>query len=144
MFAAFVSTVLGAAVPEEREQNSWTEGVAIWVAVLVVSLVGAWNDWHKDKQFHKLNARKDVLDIKVVRDGVETLIISTDIVVGDVVLLDTGDKVAADMYMVESFGLTADESSLTGRLIQFARDKVRVIVGYDLDLKLVKEVARRL
>lgn len=114
MFAAFVSTVLGAAVPEEREQNSWTEGVAIWVAVLVVSLVGAWNDWHKDKQFHKLNAQKDVLDIKIVRNGVETLVVSTEIVVGDVVLLDTGDKVAADMYMVESFGLTADESSLTG------------------------------
>lgn len=36
-----VSTVLGAAVPAEREQNAWTEGVAIWVAVFVVSLVGA-------------------------------------------------------------------------------------------------------
>lgn len=35
-----VSTVLGAAVPAEREQNAWTEGVAIWVAVFVVSLVG--------------------------------------------------------------------------------------------------------
>jgi predicted aconitase len=35
-----VSTVLGVAVPEEREHNAWTEGVAIWVAVFVVSLVG--------------------------------------------------------------------------------------------------------
>ena len=35
-----VSTVLGVAIPEEREQSSWTEGVAIWVAVVVVSLVG--------------------------------------------------------------------------------------------------------
>lgn len=35
-----VSTVLGAAVPESRRQNEWTEGVAIWIAVIVVSCVG--------------------------------------------------------------------------------------------------------
>ena len=35
-----VSTVLGAAIKEEREQSAWTEGVAIWVAVIVVSGVG--------------------------------------------------------------------------------------------------------
>lgn len=37
---AQVSTVLGVAMPEERAQGGWTEGVAIWVAVIVVSLVG--------------------------------------------------------------------------------------------------------
>ena len=35
-----VSTVIGAAIKEEREEAGWTEGVAIWVAVLVVSFVG--------------------------------------------------------------------------------------------------------
>lgn len=69
MAAALVSTVLGVAIPEEREQHAWSEGVAIWVAVLVVSLVGAGNDWHKDRQFQKLNAQKDVIEIKVVRGG---------------------------------------------------------------------------
>lgn len=38
-----VSTVLGVAIKEEREQKAWTEGVAIWVAVIVVSLVGERN-----------------------------------------------------------------------------------------------------
>ena len=38
-----VSTVLGVAIKEEREQNAWSEGVAIWVAVIVVSLVGEHN-----------------------------------------------------------------------------------------------------
>lgn len=38
-----VSTVLGVAIKEEREQNAWSEGVAIWVAVIVVSLVGELN-----------------------------------------------------------------------------------------------------
>lgn len=45
MFSAFlhalqVSTVLGSAIPEEREKNGWVEGVAIWIAVLVVIGVG--------------------------------------------------------------------------------------------------------
>lgn len=114
MAAALVSTVLGAAVPQEREQNSWTEGVAIWVAVLVVSLVGAGNDWHKDKKFQSLNAQKDIIDVKVVRGGVEGLVKNTEVVVGDLVLLDTGDKVIADMYVIETHGLSIDESSLTG------------------------------
>lgn len=39
--AALISTVLGVAIPEEREHQAWTEGIAIWVAILVVTLVAA-------------------------------------------------------------------------------------------------------
>ncbi len=37
-----VSTVLGVAIPEERQESGWVEGVAIWVAIAVVVLVGGW------------------------------------------------------------------------------------------------------
>ncbi len=37
--AATISTIIGVAVPEEREEKAWTEGIAIWVAVLIVTLV---------------------------------------------------------------------------------------------------------
>ena len=114
MAAALVSTILGVAVPQEREDNAWTEGVAIWIAVLVVSLVGAGNDWHKDRQFQKLNAQKDVIEIKVIRAGKQVLVLNTELVVGDLMMLDTGDKVVADAYTTEVFGLTLDEASLTG------------------------------
>ena len=114
MAAALVSTILGVAVPSERADNAWTEGVAIWIAVLVVSLVGAGNDWHKDRQFQKLNAQKDVIEIKVIRGGKQILVLNTDLVVGDLMMLDTGDKVVADGYTLEVHGLTLDEASLTG------------------------------
>lgn len=114
MAAALVSTILGAAVPSQREENAWSEGIAIWVAVLVVSLVGAGNDWHKDRQFKKLNAQKDIIDVKVVRDGQNMIIKNTQVLVGDIMLLDAGDKVVADGYVTQSFGLTLDEASLTG------------------------------
>ncbi|KAG2453047.1 hypothetical protein HYH02_002382 [Chlamydomonas schloesseri] len=112
--AAAVSTILGAAIPEEREKSAWVEGVAIWVAVLIVTLVGAGNDYSKDLQFRKLNAQKDRIEIKVVRGGQQILVPNTDLVVGDVMLLDTGDKVVADAIVIDSQGLTMDEASLTG------------------------------
>ena len=56
--------MLGVAIKEEREQAAWSEGVAIWVAVLVVSLVASGNDYQKDMQFRKLNAQKEVVEIK--------------------------------------------------------------------------------
>eukprot|EP00891_Asterochloris_glomerata_P004702 jgi/Astpho2/4702/fgenesh1_pg.00067_%23_185_t len=114
ILAALVSTILGAVIAEARRQAEWTEGVAIWIAVAVVSLVGAGNDYQKDIQFRKLNAKKDELQIKVVRDAKEVLIPNTDLVVGDLVLLVTGDKIVADGLCVESHGLVADEASLTG------------------------------
>jgi Ca2+-transporting ATPase len=84
------------------------------VAVLVVSLVASGNDYQKDLQFRKLNAQKERVEIKVVRGGVEQLVLNTDLVVGDIVRLITGDKVAADGVLLASQGLVIDEASLTG------------------------------
>ncbi|GLI62465.1 hypothetical protein VaNZ11_005095 [Volvox africanus] len=112
--AAAVSTILGSAIPEEREKRHWIEGIAIWVAVIIVTLVGAGNDYSKDLQFRKLNAQKDKIQIKVIRGGEQVLVENTDLVVGDVVFLDTGDKVVADALVLDSQGLTMDEASLTG------------------------------
>jgi P-type Ca2+ transporter type 2C len=114
MVAALVSTILGVAIPEEREDSAYTEGIAIWVAVLIVSLVGAGNDWNKDRQFQKLNRQKDIIQVKVVRGGKQQLVANTDILVGDLMQLETGDKIIADGYTTEVHGLTLDEASLTG------------------------------
>ena len=67
-----------------------------------------------DKQFHKLNAQKDDIELKVVRGGQTLLVGNHDVVVGDVMLLDTGDKIIADGYVIEAHMLVVDEASLTG------------------------------
>ena len=85
-----VSTILGAAITEEREEKAYIDGIAIWGAVCIVIAVGAGNDYHKELQFRKLNAAKDILQTKVVRGGVQMVVPSTELVVGDLVLLDTG------------------------------------------------------
>ena len=75
---------------------------------------GALNDFQKDKQFRKLNDIKDTIEIKTLRGGQMQMVTNHDLVVGDVVILDAGDKVVADMIMFESHGLIIDEASLTG------------------------------
>ncbi len=68
------------------------------------------NDWQKDRQFHALNAEAGVVEVKAVRGGHECLVVNEDVVVGDVLLLDTGDRVAADGLAFEAHGLTIDEA----------------------------------
>ncbi len=76
--------------------------------------VSAVQDWHKNRQFAKLNKQNNAIDIKVIRDGHEQVIPNTHVLVGDVLLLEAGDKVVADGVYVHGYDLVIDESSLTG------------------------------
>ena len=75
---------------------------------------GAGNDYQKDKQFRKLNEKKDLLDVKMIRGGSQILVPNPQIVVGDVIILQTGDKITADGIVIESNNMVVDEASLTG------------------------------
>ena len=80
----------------ERSAYGWLEGVAILFAVFVVVMVGAVNDYQKEKQFRELNAKKDDVQITVLRDGKTTKVSTFNLVVGDIVLLSTGDITPTD------------------------------------------------
>ena len=77
---------------DPEDQYQWIEGVAILLAVIVIVLVTAGNDYGKEKQFRKLQD-KVKLDhkVSVVRAGRMVQIPSTDLVVGDVCLLKYGN-----------------------------------------------------
>uniref|UniRef100_A0A1D2A822 Calcium-transporting ATPase n=2 Tax=Auxenochlorella protothecoides TaxID=3075 RepID=A0A1D2A822_AUXPR len=112
--AAVICTVIGSAVESARNKHAYVEGIAIAASVFIVSIVGALTDWQKDRQMQVLNARKSVIEIKVLRGGHQCLCLNTEVVVGDIVLLHTGDKLVADGYCLESNALVIDEASLTG------------------------------
>ena len=63
-----------------------------------VACAGAVNDYQKDLQFKKLNAQKDIIEVKVLRNGEDQLIGNEEVAVGDILLLDTGDKVCIDQH----------------------------------------------
>ena len=118
--AALASLIIGLAVPtkylpeDERDGNSWIEGVSILGTVVIVVLVTAFNEWEQQKQFRELEKVKNNFKVKVLRGGVETQIETNDVLVGDVVILDTGDQVPADGIFIHGFDLAIDESSMTG------------------------------
>lgn len=91
----------------------WVEGVAIIVAVIIVVVVGAANDYSKERQFARLNAKKEDRDVVVIRDGTQRMISICDLLVGDIISLATGDVVPADSVLVNG-EVECDESALTG------------------------------
>jgi hypothetical protein len=58
------------------------------------------NDYQKDLQFRKLNAQKDVIDVKVIRGGKTAVIKNSEIVVGDILMLDTGGPLLLLLVML--------------------------------------------
>ncbi|GJC99206.1 calcium-transporting ATPase [Colletotrichum higginsianum] len=100
--------------PEEGQPVDWVEGVAIVVAILIVTLVGSLNDWQKERAFVKLNAKKEDREVKVIRSGKSFMINVAEILVGDVIHLEPGDLVPVDGIFISGHDLKCDESSATG------------------------------
>ncbi|KAI9775470.1 MAG: hypothetical protein M1839_001087 [Geoglossum umbratile] len=92
----------------------WVEGVAIMAAVIIVVVVGAANDWQKERQFVKLNKKKEDRFVKVIRSGKPREISVYDLLVGDVMILEPGDLVPADGIFIGGHNVKCDESSATG------------------------------
>ncbi|KAG0739123.1 hypothetical protein G6F57_011787 [Rhizopus arrhizus] len=92
----------------------WVEGVAIIVAILLVVLVGSVNDYQKEKQFRKLNAKKEDRVVKATRESMVIQISVHDIQVGDILHLEPGDIVPVDGIFIEGHNLKCDESAATG------------------------------
>ncbi|CEI92331.1 Putative Calcium-translocating P-type ATPase, PMCA-type [Rhizopus microsporus] len=90
----------------------WVEGVAIIVAILLVVLVGSVNDYQKEKQFRKLNAKKE--DRVATRESMVIMISVHDIQVGDILHLEPGDIAPVDGIFIEGHNLKCDESAATG------------------------------
>jgi Ca2+-transporting ATPase len=98
----------------EGARIEWVEGVAIVVAIAVVSLVGALNDWQKERQFQKLNRKKEDRLVKVVRSGKPCSISIEELLVGDLLMLEQGDVIPVDGIFVDGHNVSCDESSATG------------------------------
>lgn len=93
----------------------WVEGVAIIAAVVIVVVVSAANDYQKERQFARLNAKKEDREVVVVRGGKKRMVSIYDLVVGDVIGLETGDVVPVDLVLI-SGAVECDELPLTGEL----------------------------
>ncbi len=93
--------------------GEFTDGLIMLVFVLFVSGIEFFQEHKTDKALDALNTLS-ALNVEVIRDGQKTIIDSRDVVVGDIVLLNEGDKIPADGKILESQGFGVNESALTG------------------------------
>lgn len=94
-------------------QSEWYEPVGTVIAILLVNFVSAKTGVSNDNAYRKLKASQKKDTAKVIRNGALTVIEADDIVVGDVVVLQSGDKVLADGILVDG-ELSVDNSALNG------------------------------
>lgn len=90
------------------------EPVGIFIAILLATGMAFVFEWKADREFAVLNKVNDDEPVEVVRDGNVKRVPKRDVVVGDVVILNTGEEVPADAVLLESTAMQIDESSLTG------------------------------
>ncbi|CAG8457426.1 10486_t:CDS:10 [Diversispora eburnea] len=100
--------------PEGEPRVGWVEGAAILAAVAAVVFTNAINDYQKEKQFRKLNSKKEDRNVKLIRNGKEQEISVHEINVGDILLLEPGEIVAVDGVYLSGHNLKCDESTATG------------------------------
>ncbi len=90
------------------------EPVGIFIAILLATGLAFYFELKADKEFALLNQVNDDEPVQVVRNGNATQIPKKDVVVGDTVILNTGEEVPADGELLEAVSLNIDESTLTG------------------------------
>ena len=90
------------------------EPIGIFIAIILATGLAFIFEQKADKEFTLLNQVNDEEPVQVIRNGNATQISKKEVVVGDIVLLNTGEEIPADGELVEAVMLNIDESSLTG------------------------------
>ena len=98
-----------------EDNIDYLDGISIIIAIVVVVMVGSITNYKKEMKFHSLNDfEKKAAKYNVIRNGMNQYVISDELLVGDLVKINYGEILPADMILIEGNGLKIDESSLTG------------------------------
>ena len=108
LVAAVVSLILAFV------KQDFLETVGIIAAVVLATTVGFYFERDAARKFDVLTQLGEEQPVKVIRDGRVQEIARRDVVVGDIVMVETGDEIPADGRLLEAIDLQVDESSLTG------------------------------
>lgn len=111
LIAAFLSLIISFV------HNEYAETIGIFCAIFLATGVAFWFEMDANRKFDLLNKVNDETLVKVIRNGNIGEIPRKDVVVGDIVLLETGEEIPADGELFEAVSLQVDESVLTGELM---------------------------
>ncbi len=112
-------------------KESYLDSIIILLIVFINAILGYLEEEKADKAIASLK-KMQTTKVKVKRNGQVKYINSEKLVVGDIVLLEAGDKVSADARIIESNSLKVDESSLTGESVSVSKDSE--VIAQDVSL----------
>ena len=121
-------------------EKDFTESIGIICAIILATCVGFWFEWDAMRRFRRLNRVNDDIPVKVVRDGAVCEVPRRDVVVGDLVCIESGETVPADGELVEAVSLSINESTLTG---EPSVDKTTDETHFDADATYPSNAAMR-
>ncbi len=116
IIAAIVSGVVGISQGE-----GITDTIIILIVVLLNAIIGVAQENKAEKSLEALK-KLSAHAAKVIRNGKEQVIPARELVPGDIVVLETGDYVSADLRIIEAINLKSQESSLTGESVPVEKD----------------------
>lgn len=120
IIAAIISLVI--------EPSEWYESLIIFIVVILNAILGVFQENKAEKSLEALKKMSQP-NCKVIRDGSLTVIPSSEIVVGDIVVVEAGDFIPADARVIESTELKVDESSLTGESLPVSKNNLELPEG---------------
>ena len=114
IFAVFITLFVNIYKMYKGNSPDFIECIGILMAIILSVSITVIMEGRSKKAFESLNKIRENIVVKVKRNGEIILISQQETVVGDIVFLDTGDKIPADCRLLSSIELSTDEASLTG------------------------------
>ena len=97
--------------------GNFTESIGIIIAILIATSVGFYQEYSAKKKFDAMKSDKDYELVKVRRAGCVIEITKDQLVVGDVVILSSGDEIPADIELYEATDMKVQEAAMTGESV---------------------------
>ncbi len=119
-FKSFIVFILIAALVISALLGEWVDAVVIGVIVIFNALFGTFQEYRAEKAMEALE-QMTAPHAKVLRNGRERVIPADGVVPGDIVVLDAGDAVPADVRIIQAFSLHCNEAALTGESVPDAK-----------------------
>ena len=114
IIAAIITITVNVANYVRGAEYNFIECIGIVVAIALSVVITVVTEGKSAKAFEELNKINEDTLVKVIRNGEAQYVTQGEIVVGDIMLLETGDKIVADGRLIETQELNVDESTLTG------------------------------
>ena len=129
-FTDFMVLVLLGAVVVSGALGEWEDALTILAIVLLNAILGFIQEYRAERSLEALK-ELSAPQARVIRDGLVQSIPASEVVPGDLLSLEAGDRIAADARLLQTIGLEADESLLTGESLPVEKDHAPVSPGLD-------------